>query len=251
MEFKLNDDGQEQEQTDDRTPQIRYGQAAHEYNASLIQKAAAAETTATEQNTNEATIITPFPIASACWKTDADVEFENAQGISYITDDSFLFQCSPDYSVSMDAECILLHAQAEDDCVLYLQLSEPSQNDDGSEVMELTLTLETADDCQKLFDALSQLVSLHPVHDDDDDGGGAAAGMMMMMGMGNGHEENYGDDMVVAQREFQASSVTEEERDAMLDRLDTMLVVPPHLEQQDYGGGGQFDDAEDDVDGLL
>mmetsp|Transcript_21967 Transcript_21967/g.36351 ORF Transcript_21967/g.36351 Transcript_21967/m.36351 type:complete len:270 (-) Transcript_21967:57-866(-) len=268
MEFKLHDDDdndkQLQQQEDTRTPQILYGQAAHDQNASVIVAAA-------EQSTNDVddcNITLKLTITSACWKTDAAVEFDNASGMAVITEDALLFQCSQnsDYSVAMDAECILLHAQAEDDCVLYLQLAEEANNNNiapgDEEVMELTLTLESANDCQQIFDALSQLVSLHPVHDNDDndDADNSAAGMMMMM-MGNGHEENYGDDMVVAERQLReqtAGETTEdEERNAMLDRLDTMLVVPPHLEQpneqgaDDDDGEGQFDDAEDDVDELL
>uniref|UniRef100_A0A7S1ZI48 Uncharacterized protein n=1 Tax=Trieres chinensis TaxID=1514140 RepID=A0A7S1ZI48_TRICV len=48
---------------------------------------------------------------------------------------------------------------------------------------------------------------------------------------------------------------TEEERAAMLERLDAMLVVPREYEiasgeEDNVGQGGQFDDADED-DGLL
>jgi len=37
-----------------------------------------------------------------------------------------------------------------------------------------------------------------------------------------------------------------EQRDAMLARLDDMLIVPPHLEQNGHEYSGQFDDAEEE-----
>lgn len=245
------------QEDDDRNPQILYGAAAHENNATVI--AAASKQNKNEEEATGADVISSsinheFAVPCATWKTDEDVEFDNAVGVAYLTNDALLFQCSPDYSVSIDAECILLHAQAEDDKVLYLQLCEPSSISADSEVMEMTLTLESATACKQLFEALSQLVSLHPVYDDDDDPNDTGGGMMMMMGM-NGPEENYGDDMIVAAAHQQqdGDDANEGERNAMLDRLDNMLTVPPHLEHNDDDGedGGQFDDAEDDVDRLL
>ena len=245
---------------EDRNPQISYGAAAHEKNDIIIVEASKKETNdhVESTSTSSSTIQHEFAVPSACWKTDETIEFDNAVGSVYVTDDALLFQCtsSVDHSVSIDAECILLHAQAEDDKVLYLQLSEPANGgvSADTEVMEMTLTLESATASQQLFEALSQLVSLHPVYDDDDDDdpNDAGGGGMMMMGE-NGPEENYGDDMVVADAE-QETAGADEERNSMLDRLDNMLTVPPHLAQDGDDGddaGGQFDDAEDDVDQLL
>lgn len=194
-------------QEEDRTPQIRYGEAAGDKPSSFDLS---------------------LSIANACWKTNEEVEFDESGGQVYITQDHLLFHCSTnqDHSVSIDAECILLHAQSEDD-VVYLQLQDPKDGED--EVMELTLKLESNADCNQLFAALSQLVSLHPVDQDDDDG--------MMMG-----GENYGEDMVVASNDVLP---TEGERNAMLDRLDALLVVPSNLQKGDDNVDGQFDDADD------
>ena len=201
---------------DERTPQILYGEAAN----------------LEEEPSSD---ILKLAISCACWKTDDDVEFDQASGDVYITEKQVLFRCSQkqDHSVAIDAECILLHAQSEDQ-VLYLQLQEDPSNE--TEVMELTLTLASSEDCQRLFEALSQLISRNPVDDDDDDDG------MMMAG------EEYGEDMIVAAEqnsEQQApGEATEEERDAMLNRLDALLVIPPHLQADN---GGQFDDADDEI----
>ena len=204
---------------DDRVPQILYGESANLKN----------------EPSEYALKVT---VASAGWKTDDEVEFDQAPGNVFITDSQVLFQCSQtqDHSVAIDAECIVLHAQSEDQ-VLYLQLQENPANE--REVMELTLTLTTSDDCERLFQALSHLISQHPVYGDEDDDG------MMMMG-------DYGEDMIVASEERQSQqSPTEDERNAMLDRLDAMLVIPPHLQDNNNNKEeeeeGQFDDADDDI----
>jgi hypothetical protein len=203
---------------DERVPQILYGESA-----SLTNEPSA--------------YVLKVTVPCACWKTDDEVEFDHAPGHVFITDSQVLFQCSQtqDHSVAIDAECIVLHAQS-DDQVLYLQLQEDPSND--SEVMELTLTVTTSDECERLFQALSHLISQHPVYGDEDDDG--------MMG-------DYGEDMVVAPDEHGSSQQqllpTEEERNAMLDRLDAMLVIPPHLQDNNntYEEAGQFDDADDDI----
>jgi Regulator of volume decrease after cellular swelling len=203
---------------DDRVPQILYGESASLKN-------------------EPSEYILKVPVPNASWKTDDEVEFDQAPGIVFITDNQVLFQCSQtqDHSVAIDAECIILHAQSEDQ-VLYLQLQENPSNE--SEVMEMTLTLTTSDDCERLFQALSHLISQHPVYGDEDDDG------MMMMG-------DYGEDMIVATEVNQSQQPpTEDERNAMLDRLDAMLVIPPHLQDNNNNAEeeeGQFDDADDDI----
>ena len=147
------------------------------------------------------------------------------------------------------------------------------------------------DACQRMFDAFSALASLNPIYGDADDnaGGGGFFGMMagmgeMMMGddgdggmvmMGGDDADN--DEMVCRLGEgINASGgfgptadaakesdngdggATEEERAAMLERLDGMLVVPAECEipsgeeeNENGQGGGQFDDAEESGDELL
>lgn len=204
---------------DDRVPQILYGELANLKN-------------------DPSEYVLKVTVPCACWKTDEEVEFDQAPGHVFITDSQVLFQCSQtqEHSVAIDAECIVLHAQS-DDQILYLQLQEIPAND--SEVMELTLTVTTSDDCERLFQALSHLISQHPVYGDDEDDDG-------MMG-------DYGEDMIVASDEHdrpqQQQLPTDEERNAMLDRLDAMLVIPPHLhDNSNYNEEeGQFDDADDDI----
>ncbi|KAI2498931.1 hypothetical protein MHU86_15559 [Fragilaria crotonensis] len=218
---------------DDRVPEILYGEAANLQNEPLE-------------------YILKLPISCATWKTDDQVEFDGASGDVYVNEDQFLFRCSSqsDHSVAIDAECILLHAQSEDQ-VLYLQLHEQPSNSDDGEVMEFTLTLMSSEDCERLFRALSHLVESHPVYGDDEDDlgtGGFSNGAMMMMG------GEYGDDMIVAGscEEIVAQQTpgepSEEERNAMLDRLDAMLVVSPEFSREgDATDDGQFDDADDEI----
>ena len=144
------------------------------------------------------------------------------------------------------------------------------------------------DACQRLFDAFSALASLNPIYGDDDGnaGGGSGGGFFGMMAgmggmmMGDGDEEGGmmmmggaggdgdNDDMVCRLGEGinlsggfgpttdtngDGGSATEEERAAMLQRLDGMLVVPAEYEiasgeENENGQGGQFDDAEEESD---
>jgi len=201
--------------------------------------------------------------------------------------------------LAIDAVCIDLHAisssssnEQDDDkdnndppsssCAVYLQiqperqaatggaalggifgggLNESEETEDAPPLLELTLQPKDATDtastevaCQTLFDALSQLIALHPILDDDDEEGpgfGGPGGMPEM-----------DDQMVWAgsiAQDTDNGEATPEERQAMLERLDNILVVPPELEvhsDEDGGNGatsrlmvqGQFDDAEDDED---
>ncbi|KAL7462998.1 hypothetical protein ACHAXS_003373, partial [Conticribra weissflogii] len=131
------------------------------------------------------------------------------------------------------------------------------------------------DNCQVLFDALTKLASLSPVEDGNEGGNrGLLSLMAMMSGMGDVGIENrfsggmegfvYADDgsdddeMVVrfggsnnlVENDDGSDEVTAEARQAMLERLDCMLTVPPEYEIPSSDDGGQFDDADDD-DALL
>jgi hypothetical protein len=217
---------------DDRVPEILYGEAANLQHEPLE-------------------YILKVPISCAAWKTDDQVEFDGASGDVYVNDDQLLFRCfsQSGHSVAIDAECILLHAQS-DDHVLYLQFHEQPSNSDDGEVMEFTLTLMSSEDCESLFRALSHLVESHPVYcdEDDPDTSNFGNGGMMMMG------GEYGDDMIVAGSSEEIVALqtsgepSEEERNAMLDRLDAMLVVSPEFSREgDATEDGQFDDADDEI----
>ena len=150
------------------------------------------------------------------------------------------------------------------------------------------------DACQDLFDAFSALASLNPIYGDDDgDGGGGFAGggfLGMMAGMGEmmmGGDDLVGeggvddaDEMICRLGEginlsggfgtpaaldaegdhADVGGATKEERAAMLERLDGMLVVPAEYKIASGGdeegvenehAGGQFDDAEESGNELL
>lgn len=116
--------------------------------------------------------------------------------------------------------------------------------------------------CQDIFEALTQLASLNPVEDEDDGYGGGLFDMMAMMGGGgiegemimahNGADHECEDDMVVrlgdSNNHLIEEDVDDNERQAMLDRLDNLLHVPPEYEIM--SDDGQFDDADDDDDIL-
>ena len=149
-----------------------------------------------------------------------------------------------------------------------------SQEEEGAEeIGALELYLRPADTCcpseedqsiicQDIFEALTQLASLNPVEDDDDGYGGGLFNMMAMMAGGGSEEEmimahdgadhDSDDDMVVRLGDSNNHLIEEEvddnERQAMLERLDNLLQVPPEYEIKSDDDGGQFDDAEDDDD---
>ncbi|KAL7514379.1 hypothetical protein ACHAXN_011560 [Cyclotella atomus] len=120
-----------------------------------------------------------------------------------------------------------------------------------------------AEVCQKLFDALTKLASLNPV-DDSDGGGGGLFNMLSLLagmeeGMFGGNAESDDDEMVIrfggsgnnfVEDDDGSDGAPENERQAMLDRLDNILVVPPEYEIPSEEDEGQFDDAEDDEDLL-
>ena len=178
--------------------------------------------------------------------------------------------------IAIGATCITLHAMTEEpELAIYLQLSSSDSDDNNNNNninQEVTIVPFDPNSCQILFDKLCKLVSNHPLDVDDDnnedDGGygggyddvvGGGGGLMSFMG-GLGEGGNTGDDDVIwapsggfvdpeqqHKRDGdlvggQAEEATDEERDAMLERLDNLLIINPEYETQD----GQFDDAAED-----
>ncbi len=173
------------------------------------------------------------------------------QGTIYVTNTQILFVSKDtddaEADIAVGGTCIILHALSDNpEPSLYLQL----QCED--DMVEMTVFCNT-DDCQVLFDALCKLIALHPVEGDDDDGGmmgmmGMMGGMMVGGGMIGG---GFGDDVFGDYGEPDSEWVTSEtiatqqEREAMLERLDNLLVIAPGLEAQDDEEDGRFDDPEE------
>lgn len=153
-------------------------------------------------------------------------------GEVFISSSQILFACEDaSNDVAIGATCILMHAMTEEpELSIYLQLQEGS-----GETLEATFTPLDSKMCQDFFNALCKLVSLHPCDIDDDEG-----------------DEMFGQEEMIwapASRGFgtnafesEEGGATEEERQAMLDHLDSILVVKAEHEFQE----GQFDDAEQD-----
>ena len=135
--------------------------------------------------------------------------------------------------------------------------------------------------CQQLFDAISRMVELNPIDPNTDEtgeedgvfGGGGSwitsehadldgATIMAMMGAGlesgDDASDDDDDDLICCPKvntSTKPEEVTEDERNAMLERLDNLLIVPPELEihegdVSDDERKGQFDDADED-DAIL
>ena len=165
--------------------------------------------------------------------------------------------------------CIELHAMTDDPTTaVYVQVRLEESSDLPLELTIVPVASSTTailtqneENCNALFQALSELISLHPIdpnQDSDDLVGGMMSMMTTMMGGGLGasgslddDDDGNGedDDLVYAAPSPNNGVATEEERQVMLDRLDNLLIVPPELEQQEENGNqhvdGQFDDAED------
>jgi len=257
--------------------------------------------------------------------------FKNVKGHLIITTNRFLFvstdttavrdsqdKHSCDYDLSVDAECIHLHAQSAEPISMYLHVVEGPSEEEECNPLEVFIvpddaTSQSSQDgkiqvCQDLFAKFSELISLNPIspNDMDQDGGGGMMGMMAMMAMGqngsNGNgmtmitadddsqqqDDSDNDDMIVAsplqgtrclansdshqfsdcedeepetndteegqqenkrRRNEGDTGATPEERAAMLERLDNLLVVKPGLEiPDDAEPQSQFEDADEDED---
>ncbi len=167
-------------------------------------------------------------------------------GEIFITNTQVLFvaESDADSDMAIGGTCVILHAMTEDpEPSVYLQI-QPEGDHTGP--LELTLTpsntSSSEEECQKLFEALCKLISLHPIKDEDDeDNHGMFSGGMIGGGFGDDPCLDYGE-MVWADPTPQES-----DREAMLERLDNLLVVPPGLEVQseieDDDDDGRFDDA--------
>lgn len=188
-------------------------------------------------------------------------------GQVFVTNTQVLFVATDtddsDSDLAIGGACVVLHAMTEDpEPSVYLQLSSEDHVDTGG-VTEVTLIPSTANGggdgdgaCQALFDALCKLISLHPIEGDDEDeeGGGmfGFGGGMIGGGFGDDVYADYGepadadghgdaDGLVWAPpAAATGGEATPAERQAMLDRLDDMLVVAPGLQVDETG---QFDDA--------
>jgi hypothetical protein len=121
--------------------------------------------------------------------------------------------------------------------------------------------------CERIFNSLTKLASLNPVGDFSDDecnGGGGGGGffnmLSLMAGMdGNDNDNDGADEMVFRlggsnnfvenDEEDSEIMVSDAARQAMLRRLDHMLVVPPEYEiSSSNEDDGQYDDADDVID---
>lgn len=163
-----------------------------------------------------------------------DSSSEIITGDVFISSSQILFACEDSSSdLAIGATCIIMHAMTEEpELSIYVQLQE-----DGSETLEATFTPVNSDLCQTFFNALCKLVSLHPCDVDEDEG-----------------DEMFGQEEMIwapASRGLgtaafadEEGGATEEERQAMLEHLDSILVVKPEFEIQE----GQFEDADESGD---
>jgi hypothetical protein len=203
----------------------------------------------------------PEPISGTVFVTSTQVLFVAADAEQSHSD------------LAIGGACVVLHAMTEDPApAVYLQLSSSSSSehaDDGGfgggSITEVTLVPSDGrpgddGDCQRLFDALCKLISLHPIvveNDEDDDDGygggmfGFGSGGMIGGGFGDDAFGDYGEggeSLVWAtldgdNEDDNGGGATDAEREAMLERLDGLLVVAPGLQAGDTETDGQFDDA--------
>eukprot|EP00535_Pseudo-nitzschia_heimii_P010633 CAMPEP_0197177674 /NCGR_PEP_ID=MMETSP1423-20130617/3200_1 /TAXON_ID=476441 /ORGANISM="Pseudo-nitzschia heimii, Strain UNC1101" /LENGTH=305 /DNA_ID=CAMNT_0042627263 /DNA_START=87 /DNA_END=1004 /DNA_ORIENTATION=- len=180
-------------------------------------------------------------------------------GEVFVTNTQVLFVSEtgdePGSDLAIGGACVVLHAMTDDpEPSVYLQLSSSSDHDDGTGVVtEVTFVPSSggSSDCDRLFEALCRLISLHPVEGDDDDGDddGMFGGAMIGGGFGDDPFGDYGeavDGLVWAPPPSTDDGpvATNREREAMLEHLDNLLVVAPGLEAKDDNDkGGQFEDA--------
>lgn len=199
-----------------------------------------------------------IPCKASCQEDDKAL-FDKTEGHVFVTTAQLLFVelNGSEHDLAIGACTIQLHAlQDEPEQCLYLQLggSSQQQGDDGDDdgVLEVSFVPSTEEDAQRLFHALCKLVSRYPIEVDDDEndhpGGmmGAGGGGMLMMG-----DDDDGNDGLIwapssEQTEDTDGGASEQERQAMLDRLDNLLVVDPKYEiDSGDDDNGQFDDAEE------
>lgn len=179
-------------------------------------------------------------------------DITEAKGTLIVTSERILFwsqeESLVDYDLDISATVLLLHAlQDEPQPGVYLQISIPAYSSKDDQFLQITVapTIESSKAehaCKGLFDALTQLVNLHPIDDSETDDDGF-----------------FMDHRTISEKEESNGEATDEERSAMLHRLDEMLIVPPELERDtdvdvdenntpnNDNEIGQFSDAEDDL----
>jgi hypothetical protein len=192
------------------------------------------QSTALEQRGELLTTASGIPCKTTCTDNDDDQEdgdnsgFTDIPGQVFVTKSQVLIvsTSSSEHDLVIGACNIQLHAlQDEPQLSVYLQLG------DDDNVLEVTIAPAQEKDGQVIFDALCKLVSLHPIpqdEDDNDDFGGEDFIWAPASGAA------FGDDV-------EEGGATEQQRTAMLGRLDNLLVVNPQFQVQE----GQFEDAED------
>jgi hypothetical protein len=243
----------ESSQQDNGTPQIRIGKEANlDFFQSLVNnnndKMMMNPTCHFQQSLpddNDEALLLPeamsVKVTLQATQTDSTSlvqEFKDIPGTLFITTERLVFVSSKDDNnkndFSIHAACLLLHAISQDG--LYIQVQDVNEEKDGFELTitptttpTTTTTLQQQQQQQVMFDALTKLVSLHPIMDNDDN-----------------DDEDFGffnDNAVMAPPRTA--------REEMLQRLDEMLVVvevpppPPPSECYPVVVQGQFDDAHE------
>lgn len=188
------------------------------------------------QRGGEPWVSTPIACRASGYSTDDDENDVAVAGEVFISWSQVLFVAAngnTSKDLAIGATCITLHAMTEEpELSLYLQLTTGDDDDAPSEV---TITPLDSEASQVLFDGLCKLVSSHPLEEEDDGEGGEFFGSDdLIWAPSSGAYFNNGE-------ENEEGAATGEERDAMLERLDNLLVVRPEFEIQE----GQFEDAEE------
>jgi hypothetical protein len=242
----------ESSQQDNGTPQIRIGKEANlDFFQSLVNdnnnddKMMMNPTCHFQQSLpddNDEALLLPeamsVKVTLQATQTDSTLvqEFKDIPGTLFITTERLVFVSSKDDNnnnnndFSIHAACLLLHAISQDG--LYIQVQDVNEEKDGFE-LTITPTPTTTTTLQQqqqvMFDALTKLVSLHPIMDDDDDEEEDTIGF-------------FNDNAVMAPPRTA--------REEMLQRLDEMLVVVEPPPSSEYHHPmvvvqGQFDDAHE------
>jgi len=171
------------------------------------------------------------------------------------------------HDLSIDAECIQLHAQASEPVSVYLQIGDDSSDDSTPPKEVVILPCNDRDDdddddtnaelfCQELFLKLSKLISLHPISPNEGSGGGEQGGSMMglmstmgMMGVmasgGGGGDALNG--FVTSDNIHELSSPVSGTGGGVMDDDsddDDMIVAAPSAGAGDHHPH-QFDDVDD------
>lgn len=166
---------------------------------------------------------------------------------------------------TLKAQGISLHAlTSEPEKTVYCQLSDDlnvmgfdEQNEDDIYITREVVIqpkgkndLENQELCDSLFQAMSRMISLNPVHGEeggDHFTGGGLGAMLGLMAQAYGEDDIDDDDDAICRidpnailnRNEEADGASSSARMAMLERLDNILTVPEEYEIAD----GQFDDA--------